>query len=173
MANQPSNPTTPSAQTLSAERIDFNLLYGALESQGFQLNDDERKRLEQITKEELERTQGLGGFSPDNIIYVVFKFLAMLFNPSQSIEGVSDIGTHLTQTADTTTEMDKLRQLKSATESIYNRLKQEGGTLAAIAESVTGTALGHRPADLPESLNRQLSTGINLPANAETNVASR
>lgn len=154
---------------LSAEKIDFPKLYAGLGTRGIALSDDEKKRFEQITLDEIKNASGISGFMPDSILHLVFKFFALLFNPSQTVDS-SNLSNHLSATLSSTTESGKLRIVEGAMQRIYERLRREGDTLASIAEISTQTVVGHVPEATPWSLYTQARADIDLPPEASSNV---
>lgn len=170
----PKPAAAPAAKTtsLSASMIDFNQIYTGLAAEGITLNDKEKERFEKITLEEIERSAGpLSNLAPDNLLYFVFAFLAKLFNPTQPLNG-SNLAEHLGNSVDGTSDLGKLRGMKTAMENVYERLRHEGGTLAAIAEKTTQTAVGHAPEVNGFSIYTQALAGMNM-VDADTNIAAQ
>jgi hypothetical protein len=148
--------------------VSFATVFQGLEKRGITLSDEEKKKFEEITLAQLRKYDGgvpVGndfGTSAVNLVYMLFAFIQNLF-AGGNVTDMQSLLTHAGDTVTRTGEQGKLKMLNDATIGIYERLKSQGGNLAAAAELVSGQAVGHRPPDMAESIFRQIQSTIDLP----------
>ncbi len=161
-------------ETNFSERLKFEPLYDGLAEKGIQLSEAEKKRLEQITREELNRYDNsvFSAMGPSNVLYLLFAFIGNLLSGKGTTD-FSNLSDHLSATNDKAVEMSKLRQLQGASSNIYFRLKNAGGNLAAAAEYATGASqTGAAPQDMDGSIYGQLREGIKLEYGTSSKLSS-
>jgi hypothetical protein len=182
MSTPPTSTSPPTTNDSFAERVNFATVYYGLKQHGIALTDEEKKKFETITREELLKNNGqlFGndlGNSAVNLIYLLFAFIQNVFNGNLTND-LGNLGSNLSQIASQTNEQDKLNQLHQATMRIHQRLSAQGGNLAAAADLVTTkkpitTNDRSGPVEMKESIFHQLVAGIEIPAGTTTSLNER
>lgn len=178
MAANPSSQSTTAEQTAQgsfAERIRFDPIYAALEKRNIHLTEEEKKKFQEITLQELRANDGgLLGEGGSNLLYMLLAFIQNIVK-NLTKNGANEIGNSLSTAGNNTLEQGSLNQLNAATARINFRMSQEGGNLARAAELATTqriiTGSERRPAiDMENSIFNQLVAGINLPPGTSTSL---
>ena len=176
-------PTTPAAPATTpfksfADMVDYPTMYAELAQRGIVLTDAEKQRCEAICGDRLRNHDGgqvIGnsfGATIQGLVYTLFAFLRNIFGGG----GLGDLGSmasNLSSTMATTGEQGKLRQLQLAEAETYDRLKKEGGNLAAAAEYITGVkpCNDNSPGQiLQASIAAQVGHSIKLPFDTNTDL---
>ncbi len=169
----PANPTpaaakpaaTRSMDTNFSEHVQFGTIYEGLAQKGIDLTEEEKKRLEQITKAELKHHDNsvMSGLGLSNVFYLLFAVIGNLMK-GKGAPNFDNIGDQIAASNSQSVEMSKLRQLELASTAIFRDLKAEGGNLAAAAEYVTAVNLkGGEYKPMDNSIYDQLRVDIRLP----------
>lgn len=168
MAANPSSQSTTAEQTAQgsfAERIRFDPIYAALEKRNIHLTEEEKKKFQEITLQELRANDGgLLGEGGSNLLYMLLAFIQNIVK-NLTKNGANEIGNSLSTAGSTTLEQGSLNQLNNATARINLRLSEAGGNLARAVELVGDSE--HRTAN---SIFNQLVAGINLPPGTSTSL---
>jgi hypothetical protein len=120
-----------------AELVDFEALYGSLETRGYRLSQEEKLKLEETVRNRLTQHDGTTLLGT-NWIHVLMSFFKLFVNGNGALASPEAFGAHMSGTLTTSNHIGKLKSLHDAAGSILSDLHQQGGTLAQVAELVAG-----------------------------------